>query len=889
MSLVPCPWPQGTRDKGRGTRDKDMGQTCTRCSRVNPEDAAYCYHDGAVLAGHSRNGGPVAVGSAPFVSPFVFPSGRQCRTFDELALACQHDWDAARDLLRQGFFESFFGTLGRADLAQAAREASRFPDHDRGLDQLLNKLPSQVVESPRLFVAPQDVSLGTLNVGEDRHCELHLENRGMRLLYGSVTCDGCDWLALGEAPGAPEKIFQFGAETTIPVLVKGKRLRAGARQLEGRLAVESNGGAVTVFLRAEVPPRPFPDGPLQGALTPRQVAEKARSAPKESAAYFEKGVVAEWYKSNGWVYPVQGPSASGLGAVQQFFEALGLTPPPKVDISDRSLRWEVAAGDTVRHALQVRSEEKRPVYAHATSNAPWLEVGRPKLNGRTVLIPLVVPNVPDRAGETLTAKVVVQANGNQRFVVPITLVIGDNFQFGKAEPVVEAVLAEPPMKTPTAPEPKEAPPPTATGSPLRDRDRFSLAHLLPLAGLLVVLLGVSTFDVFSRPQGAAPEGGPDGLAAGEFDRPYPASLKDREPRIGIDFDDRRRFGFVLLKERDPDNPDRRKRLTFAEKGSTNNTCVKVDGNQYLFGNAGRGSYGTWLNKEVKRGNGRIGWDSVWEASPESIVVTQGVDLVPGEQSLLLDTVLVRYTVENRSKVPHTVGLRVMLDTFIGANDGVPFAVPGSEGKKDRLVDSMEVFDQKEIPDYIQALERPDLRDPGTVAHLGLKLPGYEDMVQMVICRWPEGGKEYKWPEKGDYEPMRSNPDKPDSCVFLFWAYDQMPPGETRKMAFTYGLNTVSGVGGGDGKLALTSGGSTRPGGEFTVTAYVKDAADGQVVKLTLPEGFSFVKGHEAEKTVETGGQLAQVSWRVRSGPREGEFTLEASSGGARATRSVRIR
>src|SRR6516225_1459130 len=139
-----------------------MGQTCTKCSRVNPEDAAFCYHDGAVLVGHSRNGGPVAVGSQPFVSPFVFPSGRQCRNFDELTLACQEDWAAARGLLEQGFFAGFLDGLGRADLAGAAREAARFPDHDRGLDQLLGALPSGVVEPPRLFVAPQEVSLGTL-------------------------------------------------------------------------------------------------------------------------------------------------------------------------------------------------------------------------------------------------------------------------------------------------------------------------------------------------------------------------------------------------------------------------------------------------------------------------------------------------------------------------------------------------------------------------------------------------------------------------------------------------------------------------------------------------------------------------------------------------------
>ena len=67
------------------------------------------------------------------------------------------------------------------------------------------------------------------------------------------------------------------------------------------------------------------------------------------------------------------------------------------------------------------------------------------------------------------------------------------------------------------------------------------------------------------------------------------------------------------------------------------------------------------------------------------------------------------------------------------------------------------------------------------------------------------------------------------------------------------------------------------------------AEDGQTVKLALPQGFSFVKGHEAEKKIDKGGGLVQVSWHVKAGPKEGEFTLEATSGGARATRTVRIR
>ncbi len=854
-----------------------MGQTCTKCSRINPENAAFCYHDGAALAGHSRNGGPVAVGSRPFGSPFVFPSGRPCRTFDELALACQEHWAVACDLLREGFFENFLHGLGRDDLAQAAHEAARRPDRDRGLDQLLESLPSKVVEAPRLVVTPQEVSLGTLRVGEDRRCQLHLENRGMRLLHGSVRCDDGDWLALGESPGGPEKLFQFGSETLIPIQVRGQRLRAGKKPLEARLTVESNGGNATVIVRAEVPVTPFPEGVLKGAVTPRQVAEKAKAAAKEAAVQFETGAVADWYRANGWTYPVQGPAASGLGAVQQFFEALGLTPPPKVDISERAVALQAAAGTTVEHELKVQAQEKRPIYAHATSSAPWLEVGRPRLNGRVATIPLVVPQVPDRTGETLTAHVTVQANGNQRFVVPVTLVVDAGFDFAAASADKTTV---PPAKKKDSGAKRVAPAPAAVPR----TDRIGPLHWLPVGALVVLLILIMVIDGYRGEASNAP------VSAGAGDSlegPYPAGLKSQEPRLGIDFDIRKRFGIVLRSEPDPDNPAKFKRLTYEEKGSTNNTCVKIDGNEYLFGNTG--GYGKWIKKEKPRGYGRIGWDSVYEIVPDKIVVTQSVDLVPGDHTQLLDTVLVRYIVENQSKSSHTVGLRVMLDTFIGANDGVPFAVPAGEGTKDRLVDTLASFEQKEIPDYLQAMERPDLVDPGTVAHLGLKLPGYEPLQKMILCRWP-GNKDMGW-ETDPLQPMRIDTEKPDSCVVLYWPYEAMNGAATpRKMAFTYGLGSVSGAGGGDGKIALTTGGSTRPGREFTVTAYVKEPQEGQVIRLILPQSFALVQGHDAQKKVGVGsGNLAQVSWRVRSAERPGQYVIEAASGASRASLTLRIR
>jgi hypothetical protein len=872
-----------------------MAQTCSKCSRINPADAAYCYFDGNVLAGHGRNGGRVAMGTQPFLNAFVFPSGRQCRNFDELAVACQEEWAAARDLLQQGYLESFLGGLGRSDLAMAAREAAHFPDRDRGLDQLLAKLPSHVLDVPKLRAEPLEVNLGTLPIGQDRQFQLRLENQGQRLLYGSVTVDDCVWLTLGDAAGAHEKLFQFGHDAVIPVHVRGKQLRAGIKPLEGRLVIESNGGAVTVMVRVQVPVKPYPDGPLAGATTPREVAQKAKAAvdksraggtKKESAevaAHFEKGKVAAWYKSNGWTYPVQGPSASGLGAVQQFFEALGLTPPPKVEISERSVALQGMAGDPLRHTLEVASPEKRPVYAHGVSDSPWLEVGRARLNGRTATIPLVVPSVPDRPGQKLTAQVTVTSNGQQKFVVPVTLTVGQDFNFAAAAAAPPPPPAkEAPVAALLAPEPVAAPAPSKP--PVRrPAAGIGIVHLVPAALLALALFGVLVYDLVSPASAVVlPEQAGRGAAivAEAADTEY-TDLVDTRPRLGIDFTETARFGILMLDEKDPENPKKHKRLTYEENGQSNNTCVNIEGQEHLFGQLP----GKWVkNKKLLKAKNRQRWTSSMDYA-EKINVTQVVDLVPG-QSRLLDTVLVRYTIVNQSNLPRQVGLRVMLDTFIGANDGVPFRIPG----RPTFLETKEDFDQKQIPDYVQAWERPDLKNPGTIAHLGLKgieLAGIqvEQIEMMRICRWP-GNMDIRW--KWEPEAINQPPDKPkDSCVVLYWAERKMEPRERRDMAFTYGLNSISSVQSKNSELGLTAGGSFRLGGEFTLTATIKNPRSGQKVTLKLPAGLALAPGQSLEESLGGGGDYTQVSWRIRS-TEVGDRVLEVSTAGVKETYKVRI-
>jgi hypothetical protein len=903
-------------------KDRAMAQICSKCSLANPPDATYCYHDGALLEGHTAQRGGPTRGSQPFPSQFVFPSGQVCGNFDQLATACQNNWAEAVDLLRQGYLASFLGGLGRVDLAVAAQEAARFPDADRGLDQLLAKLPSQVLEPPRLKAEPADVSLGVVPMGADRHFELHLTNLGGRLLYGAVVSDS-KWLTLGEAPGNSQKLVQFRDEAGVPVQVRGQHLRAGNKPLEGQLLLDSNGGQVTVRVRVDVPVRPFPRGVLAGAATPREVAVKAKQAAKdkqtarEAAALFEDGSVAQWYKDNGWTYPVQAPTASGLGAVQQFFEALGLASAPKVEVAEKSVELQGAVGASLQHTLEVRTPEKRPVWAWGTSDQPWLDVGRAQLNGRVALLPLIVRHVPDRAGETLQATVNVTANGNQRFAVPVTLAVapGSPFTFSdqavpvaalpvEAVPVaavpVEPVLAEPVAAVPADPAAPFAAfalgaAPTTVAVPAALTMQRSAAraarqgrlpawvHLLP-AGLLVLALLVTIVkDLFSP--AAAPE-----------------VVLDPQPRIAVAFDYPKlsgpaanpgttlTFGLVMV---DPSRPDEAhpKRLTFDPTGLTNSTVVRIDGKDFVFGRDG----GQWEPppKEVGKWGGAR---ATWVFNEGAVAVTQTVKLVPGEPQIvggeykrLIDTCLVRYDVKNKDRKAHKVALRVVLDTFIGNNDGVPFTVPGQS----ELVNNMADYRGAQVPDFVQVLEYPDLRNPGTVAQVNLRVGGnLEPPGRVSLTHWPERNKGLYTFEVPVVSMAGTRLEKEqgwdgDSAVVAYWEEKELGPKEVRGLGFTYGLGSLAS--GGTGQLAITVGGALVVNNELTVVGLVAEPRPGETLALELPEGLSLAGG-EARQAVPprqagAGNRPSPVTWRVQA-RQTGTFviTIRSSTGAVQERR-----
>lgn len=418
---------------------------------------------------------------------------------------------------------------------------------------------------------------------------------------------------------------------------------------------------------------------------------------------------------------------------------------------------------------------------------------------------------------------------------------------------------------------------------------FIRTMLTTLFAVLVLLtVGVGSLFFLSRFVDDNP------VADNEPGAPIDVKPLDDVDRICLAFsNETQRFGIACTQMTDPRDPRKPKLLTSDDHGLNNNTRVKIDDRDYRFGFEAPGV--RWFKdkdgkvwKGVKDGERR--WVSIMEWKEHNVRVKQTVQVVVGEQTHLYDTALVKYAVQNLDSKSHSVGVRLMLDTYIGANDGVPILIPPSEGAPSgRLLDTLAVFENDKVPPFLRALESPDPNDRnGTVAEMGLRLRGLQPLSRVVICRWPRGQGEGQAAWDWNFEPMNVEGQVPDSCVVLYWDNMKIPANDRQTMGFTYGLGRIA-----DGidkvPMRLLAGGSTKIGGTFTLTVYVK-GFDGEKVKLLLPEGLALAAGQKAEQVIEKakGAALAQLSWQVTAA-KVGKYTVTAAVNGRETKLDVHVR
>ncbi len=168
----------------------------------------------------------------------------------------------------------------------------------------------------------------------------------------------------------------------------------------------------------------------------------------------------------------------------------------------------------------------------------------------------------------------------------------------------------------------------------------------------------------------------------------------------------------------------------------------------------------------------------------NIEVIRKLIFIKGKYSLNPDTVEIFYNIINRDYLPHTIGFRLVLDTYLATEDGVPFFIPDSkEIKREKLLIG------NNIPPYWYSFD--NLLNPSVMVQGTLRS---EDSSpdKIIFASW-ERFKDNSWLFKVNTNKnfRRSLLGPGDSAVGIFWNSEKVSPHENRIIKTYYGIYSAS--------------------------------------------------------------------------------------------------
>lgn len=172
--------------------------------------------------------------------------------------------------------------------------------------------------------------------------------------------------------------------------------------------------------------------------------------------------------------------------------------------------------------------------------------------------------------------------------------------------------------------------------------------------------------------------------------------------------------------------------------------------------------------------------TVWEL--DGVRVEERAILAVDPASGIANTVAIDYTLKNTQTANRIVGLRVLLDTQIGGNDGAPFLVPGAG-----QVTTERAWNDDEVPPYWIAYESATF-DPASLRGYGW-LSGSDASTpdRFIVAAWG-----WAFDTDWDYTPNAGRSITGDSAALLYYNPVTLAPGEVTRYRTYYGAS-IGGV------------------------------------------------------------------------------------------------
>lgn len=296
---------------------------------------------------------------------------------------------------------------------------------------------------------------------------------------------------------------------------------------------------------------------------------------------------------------------------------------------------------------------------------------------------------------------------------------------------------------------------------------------------------------------------------------------------------------------------------------TSYTSLWINGEKYVFGGkterraGAEAKYGKIIQEPTVKDN-----QIITKARFDKIIVEQILSIVKSSTTGLADSAQIQYRIINEGEKEEKIGLRVMLDTMLGQNDGAPFRL-GTD-----TIDSDKLYYDKQLDDFWQAFDSisdPQVTSQGSFIGPDVSTPDkvyFSDWGSLADGVWDfDFNPEQEFIRKGEYEI--------DSAMAMYWVPQKIKPGETRTYITKYGLGGITIVPG-ILSLGVTSAAEVtldENNQSFPVVAYLENASEIEArnvnIKIELPDGF------EVENKSKTLGNMeaeaiSQITWNVKA-------------------------
>lgn len=299
---------------------------------------------------------------------------------------------------------------------------------------------------------------------------------------------------------------------------------------------------------------------------------------------------------------------------------------------------------------------------------------------------------------------------------------------------------------------------------------------------------------------------------------------------------------------------------------TSFTTIRINGENYIFGGKTKkragisGKFGEVIRSPYIEGNAII-----TKCKLGNIIVTQNLSIIQGPASKLSDTVKISYTLENNSGASSKVGIRMVLDTMLGANDGAPFRVG------ERNITSEEKLEVGQIPEYWVVFD--NLENPTVIAKGTLKGDDFLPLSKVIFSNWGKVADNlWDIPYVVGQSFQREGEEEFDTAISLYFEERELSPASSITYITLYGLEYLNIIG--DilrigvpislGEIS-TARGQIKP---YTLIAYLLNRGGFELkdvkVSIVLPDGLTLYGDTEYEKSIGNmpHNQEVNVAWQI---------------------------